>query len=111
MDTNVPPSAITAINGMRVMSMWWVILGHVYGFQLVAPISKYPLAFNAMAFISNQISVCSLSILLQKDFKNVYSVISLGQHTSVVTTHLQSSTPLLDDCHHHCYWRNGYYMI
>ena len=44
MDTNVPPSAITAINGMRVMSMWWVILGHVYGFQMVAPISKYSLA-------------------------------------------------------------------
>lgn len=43
MDTNVPPSAITSINGMRVMSMWWVILGHVYGFQMVAPISKYSL--------------------------------------------------------------------
>ena len=43
MDTNVPTSAITSINGMRVMSMWWVILGHVYGFQMVAPISKYSL--------------------------------------------------------------------
>ena len=43
MDTNVPTSAITSINGMRVMSMWWVILGHVYAFQMVAPISKYSL--------------------------------------------------------------------
>ena len=41
MDTKVPASAITSINGMRVMSMWWVILGHVYGFQTVSTMSKY----------------------------------------------------------------------
>ena len=41
MDTKVPASAITSINGMRVMSMWWVILGHVYGFQTVSAMSKY----------------------------------------------------------------------
>ena len=33
MSTKVPPGAITSINGMRVLSMWWVILGHCYAFQ------------------------------------------------------------------------------
>ena len=33
MSTKVPPGAITSINGMRVLSMWWVILGHCYVFQ------------------------------------------------------------------------------
>ncbi|CAH3118340.1 unnamed protein product [Pocillopora meandrina] len=41
MDTKVPASAITSINGMRVMSMWWVILGHVYGFQTVSTMSNF----------------------------------------------------------------------
>ena len=41
MDTKVSASAVTSINGMRVMSMWWVILGHVYAFQLGSSISKY----------------------------------------------------------------------
>ena len=40
MNTNVPPGAITSINGMRVLSMWWVILGHVYAIQQITPISK-----------------------------------------------------------------------
>ncbi|KAJ7323148.1 hypothetical protein OS493_032152 [Desmophyllum pertusum] len=40
MDTNVPPSAITSINGMRVLSMWWVILGHTYAFQMLSSISN-----------------------------------------------------------------------
>jgi len=30
MDTQVPRGAITSINGMRVLSMWWVILGHTH---------------------------------------------------------------------------------
>lgn len=41
MNTNVPANAITAINGMRVVSMWWVILGHTYAFQQATPLSKY----------------------------------------------------------------------
>ena len=41
MDTKVPVGAITSINGMRVMSMWWVILGHVYVLQTVSIMSKY----------------------------------------------------------------------
>ncbi|PFX33115.1 Nose resistant to fluoxetine protein 6 [Stylophora pistillata] len=40
MDTNVPPSAITSINGMRVLSMWWVILGHLYSIQMITSISN-----------------------------------------------------------------------
>ncbi|KAL9976327.1 hypothetical protein ACROYT_G013617 [Oculina patagonica] len=30
MDCSVPASAITSLNGVRVLSMWWVILGHTY---------------------------------------------------------------------------------
>ena len=36
LSTKVPPGAITSINGMRVLSMWWVILGHCYAFQTTA---------------------------------------------------------------------------
>ncbi|XP_032220153.2 nose resistant to fluoxetine protein 6 isoform X3 [Nematostella vectensis] len=36
MDTNVPPGAITSINGMRVLSMFWVILGHTFLFMTLA---------------------------------------------------------------------------
>ena len=48
MDTKVPSTAITSINGMRVLSMWWVILGHTYSIQTVAtPLSKYsPIVCN-----------------------------------------------------------------
>ena len=35
LSTKVPPGAITSINGMRVLSMWWVILGHCYAFQVM----------------------------------------------------------------------------
>ena len=41
MDTKVPPSAISSIHGMRVLSMWWVILGHTYFFAQHIRISKY----------------------------------------------------------------------
>ncbi|XP_068725527.1 nose resistant to fluoxetine protein 6-like [Montipora capricornis] len=30
MDCSVPPGAIMSVNGVRVLSMWWVILGHTY---------------------------------------------------------------------------------
>ena len=30
MDCTVPPGAITSVNGVRVLSMWWVILGHTF---------------------------------------------------------------------------------
>lgn len=35
MDCSVPASAITSLNGVRVLSMWWVILGHTYLWLLV----------------------------------------------------------------------------
>ena len=36
LSTKQPPSAITSINGLRVMSMFWVILGHTYFIALEA---------------------------------------------------------------------------
>ena len=30
MDCTVPPGAITSVNGVRVLSMWWVIMGHTF---------------------------------------------------------------------------------
>ncbi|EDO47332.1 predicted protein, partial [Nematostella vectensis] len=42
MDTNVPPGAITSINGMRVLSMFWVILGHTFIWQLIGGLESKP---------------------------------------------------------------------
>ncbi|CAB4023741.1 nose resistant to fluoxetine 6-like, partial [Paramuricea clavata] len=36
--TNVPATAITSINGIRVFSIWWVILGHTFLYVLISPI-------------------------------------------------------------------------
>ena len=42
MDTTIKPGAITSINGVRVLSMWWVILGHVFIWQLIGGnVSKF----------------------------------------------------------------------
>ena len=39
--THQPPSAITSINGVRVISMFWVIMGHVYTFTIqIFPITR-----------------------------------------------------------------------
>ncbi|XP_028392817.1 nose resistant to fluoxetine protein 6-like isoform X2 [Dendronephthya gigantea] len=37
-NTDVPPSAITSINGIRVISIWWVILGPVFLYFVLSPI-------------------------------------------------------------------------
>ena len=48
LSTRQPPSAITSINGMRVISMFWVILGHVYYFTLISSTYANPLdVFNS----------------------------------------------------------------
>ena len=46
LSTKVPPGAITSINGMRVLSMWWVILGHCYYFMVFHRPSKLFHIFN-----------------------------------------------------------------
>ncbi|XP_028392822.1 nose resistant to fluoxetine protein 6-like [Dendronephthya gigantea] len=40
--TNVPPKVITSINGLRVISMFWVILGHTFLFMLTSYIMANP---------------------------------------------------------------------
>lgn len=45
MDCTVPPGAITSVNGVRVLSMWWVILGHTFIWLLQnGVLSKFLLA-------------------------------------------------------------------
>ena len=36
MNTDAPPGAILSINGIRTISMMWVILGHMYAVGLTA---------------------------------------------------------------------------
>ena len=36
LNTNQPPGTLTAVNGIRFISMTWVILGHTYAFGLGA---------------------------------------------------------------------------
>ena len=36
LNTNQPKGTLTAVNGIRFISMSWVILGHVFAFQLPA---------------------------------------------------------------------------
>ena len=38
-NTNVPPVAITSINGIRVISITWVILGHLFIAFVMGPYS------------------------------------------------------------------------
>ena len=47
MDCTVPPGAITSVNGVRVLSMWWVILGHTFIWLLQNRVlSKFLLAVS-----------------------------------------------------------------
>ena len=70
MNTNVPANAISAINGMRVLSMWWVILGHTYAFQQATPLSKYLLTLQTGMLIS-AIAVTT-RMALQKHLKDTW---------------------------------------
>ena len=36
-----PPSAITSVNGLRVISMFWVILGHTHLFSLITGVDNF----------------------------------------------------------------------
>ena len=40
LSTKQPPGALTCLNGIRFISMLWVILGHTIGFA-IANMSKY----------------------------------------------------------------------
>lgn len=75
MDTNVPASAITSINGMRVLSMWWVILGHTYSIQMLTSISKY---------IWRDLRVCFLIIAITYAIMTVAIIIPMGHSLHLV---------------------------
>ena len=77
MNTNVPVNAITAINGMRVLSMWWVILGHTYAFQQATPLSKY------ISYIADRAVNLSNCSYYQGDF--IYILKAHGRVTSFCT--------------------------
>ena len=70
MDTNVPSTAITSINGMRVLSMWWVILGHTYSVQTMwtIPVSKCSLI---VCTCKSQLSTGWTTELILKTAKNM----------------------------------------
>ncbi|XP_074618174.1 nose resistant to fluoxetine protein 6-like isoform X2 [Acropora palmata] len=47
MDCTVPPGAITSVNGVRVLSMWWVIMGHTFA-GIVQLVNDPLFAFNIL---------------------------------------------------------------
>lgn len=58
MDCSVPASAITSLNGVRVLSMWWVILGHTYLWLILYRIvSKFDFNQFALCFKVVQFSL------------------------------------------------------
>ena len=71
LSTHQPSSAITSINGIRVISMFWVILGHTYVFLLgyngyknsAYIISTFPARFSAQAVLNGYFSVDSFFFL------------------------------------------------
>ncbi|XP_074616380.1 nose resistant to fluoxetine protein 6-like [Acropora palmata] len=64
MDCTVPPGAITSVNGVRVLSMWWVILGHTFIWLLQnGVLNDALLAFNIIhRFTFNTINSAFFSV-------------------------------------------------
>ena len=69
LSTRQPPSAITSINGMRVISMFWVILSHTFAFDaqgFTNPFdlfSSFPGRFSSQAIMNGYFSVDSFFFL------------------------------------------------
>ena len=68
--THQPASAISCINGMRVISMFWVILGHIYIFSLTASVLdntsdlfSFAKRFSAQPILNGFLSVDTFFVL------------------------------------------------
>ncbi|KAI6653504.1 Nose resistant to fluoxetine protein 6-like [Oopsacas minuta] len=68
-DTNQPPNAIRCLNGIRTISMFWVILGHVYLFTLSSEtntmdiITDIALRFSFQPVLNGYFSVDTFFVL------------------------------------------------
>ncbi|KAK2569476.1 Nose resistant to fluoxetine protein 6 [Acropora cervicornis] len=60
MDTEVRPGSITSIHGMRVLSMWWVVLGHC---DEVVTVPTFVNRFTAEAVVNATLSVDTFFVL------------------------------------------------
>ena len=65
LSTSNPPGAITAVHGIRTISMWWVVLGHTFELgatTLVGECFQMIFTFKVNIFLLHGLCCCSLLI-------------------------------------------------